>query len=129
MPVLYNMPFAAAERYGTTMAALSLLAVGKYGELYSRILERYKALESRCDIDLCLGIDYTGVPTALEFDFNIEVARNRGITAMPIINIRDACYLVLMRSNIVSHSRPGTLTEYIGTKCSYCGGAKDEDEN
>ena len=97
------------------VAALSLLAAGKYGELYTRILERFKVLESRCETVLCLGTDYTFISTALEFDFNIEVSRNLDVTALPIINIRDACYLVLMRSNIVSHSRPGTLTEYIGT--------------
>ena len=85
----YHLPFPAEDQYGVTMEmALSLLAAGKYDELYTRILERYKALESRCDIVLCVGTDYTGVSTALEFDFNVEIARNLGSTLVPIINGR-----------------------------------------
>ncbi len=84
---LYHLPFPAEDLYGVTMeAALSLLAASKYDELYTRILERYKALESRCDFILCVGTDYTGVSTALEFDFNVEVARNLGSILVPVIN-------------------------------------------
>ncbi len=86
----YHLPFSAEEQYGVTMeTALSLIAAGKYDELYTRILERFKALESRCDFVLCVGTDYSGVSTALEFDFNVEVARNLGSTLVPIINGRD----------------------------------------
>jgi phosphate acetyltransferase len=87
MSGLYHLPIPLADQYGVKMeAALSLLAAGKYDELYTRILERYKTLESRCDFVLCIGTDYTGVSTALEFDFNVEVARNLGSTLIPIIN-------------------------------------------
>jgi len=89
MTDLYRLPFPAEDQYGVTMdTALSLLAAGKYDELYTRILEKYKALESRCDIVVCVGTDYTGVSKALEFDFNIEVARNLGASVVPIINGR-----------------------------------------
>jgi phosphate acetyltransferase len=89
MTGLYNLPFPAADQYGVTMeAALSLLAASKYDELYTRILERYKVLERMCDTVLCVGTDYTGVSMALEFDFNIEVARNLGASVLPIINGR-----------------------------------------
>ncbi len=85
----YDLTFPSEDQYGVTMeTALSLLAAGKYDELYTRILERYKALESRCDAVLCVGTDYTGVSAALEFDFNVEVARNLGSTLVPIINGR-----------------------------------------
>jgi phosphate acetyltransferase len=86
---LYHPPVPVEDQYGVTMkAALSLIGASKYDELYSRILERYKALESRCDVVLCVGTDYTGVSPALEFDFNVEVARNLGSTLVPIINGR-----------------------------------------
>ena len=89
MTGLYHIPFSAEDQYGVTMeVALSLLAANKYDELFSRILERYKALEGRCDFVLCVGTDYTGVSTALEFDFNVDVARNLGSTLVPIINGR-----------------------------------------
>ncbi len=86
---LYHLPFLAEDQYGVTMdTALSLVAASKYDELFSRILERYKILESKCDFILCVGTDYTGVSTIFEFDFNVEVARNLGSTLMPIINGR-----------------------------------------
>jgi phosphate acetyltransferase len=85
----YHLPFPAEDQYGVTMdTALSLIAAGKHDDLYTRILERYRALESRCDTVLCVGTDYTGVSTALEFDFNVEIARNLGSALVPIINGR-----------------------------------------
>jgi phosphate acetyltransferase len=85
----YHLPFRTEDLYGVTMeTALSLLAAGKYDELYTRILERYKALENRCDFVLCVGTDYSGVSTALEFDFNVEVARNLGSSLVPVMNGR-----------------------------------------
>jgi phosphate acetyltransferase len=90
MTDLYHLPIPLGDQYGVTMeAALSLLSAGKYDELYSRILERYKTLENRCEFVLCVGTDYTGVSIALEFDFNVEVARNLGSTLVPIINGRE----------------------------------------
>jgi phosphate acetyltransferase len=89
MTDLYHVPIPVEDQYGVSMeTALSLIAAGKYDDLYSRILERYKAIESRCDFILCVGTDYTGMSTALEFEFNVEVARNLGSLLVPIINGR-----------------------------------------
>jgi len=83
----YHLSLPAEDQYGVTMeTALSLIAAGRNDELYTRILERYKALEGKCDFVLCVGTDYTGVSTALEFDFNVEIARNLGSALVPIIN-------------------------------------------
>ena len=85
----YGLRFSPEEMYGVTMAdARPLLAAGKYDELYSRILERYKSLESRSEFVLCVGTDYSGVSTALEFGFNVEVARNLGSPLVPVVNGR-----------------------------------------
>jgi phosphate acetyltransferase len=84
---LYRSPLPAEDLYGVTIkAARGLLAAGNYDELYGRILDRYKALESRSDFVLCVGTDYTGVSTALEFELNVEVARNLGSPLVPVIN-------------------------------------------
>jgi phosphate acetyltransferase len=86
---LYGLRFSPEEMYGVTMAdAKSLLAAGAYNDLYSRILERYKTLESRSDFVLCVGTDYSGVSTALEFDFNVEIARNLDSPLVPVVNGR-----------------------------------------
>jgi phosphate acetyltransferase len=87
MTGLYHMPLPAEDLYGVTIgAARDLLAAGRYEELYARVLERYKSVESRCDFALCVGTDYTGVSTALEFDFNVEAAKNLGSPLVPVIN-------------------------------------------
>ena len=84
---LYGLRFSADEMYGVTMAdAKALLAAGKYDELYTRILERYKSLESRSEFVLCVGTDYSGVSAAMEFGFNVEVARNIGSPLVPVLN-------------------------------------------
>lgn len=86
---LYSLRFSHEEMYGVTMVeAQPLLAAGKYDELYGRILEKYKSLESRSDFVLCVGTDYSGVAKVLEFDFNAEVARNLGIPLVPVVNGR-----------------------------------------
>jgi phosphate acetyltransferase len=86
----YHLPFTVEDLSGVTMdTALSLIAASKYDELYTRILERYKALESRCNVVLGVGTDYTTISTALEFEFNAEVARNLGAMLVPIINGKD----------------------------------------
>ncbi|OPY81178.1 MAG: Phosphate acetyltransferase [Syntrophorhabdus sp. PtaU1.Bin153] len=89
MMELYSLPFSHDEMYGVTMAdAKVLLDAGAYEELYTRILERYKSLESRSDFVFCVGSDYSGVSAALEFDFNVEAARNLGSPLIPVINGR-----------------------------------------
>lgn len=89
MMELYGLPFSHDEMYGVTMEdAKVLLAAGAYEELYSRILERYRALESKSHFVLCVGTDYSGVSTAMEFGFNVEVARNLGSPLIPIVNGR-----------------------------------------
>ena len=84
---LYDLRFSPDEMYGVTMEdAQSLLAVGEYNDLYSRILERYKLLESKSDFVLCVGTNYSGLSTALEFDFNAEVARNLNSPLVSVVN-------------------------------------------
>jgi phosphate acetyltransferase len=83
----YRFQFSAEEMCGVTMVeAQELLGGGKYEELYSRILERYKRLEGRSEFVLCVGTDYSGVSVALEFGFNVEVARNLGSPLVPVVN-------------------------------------------
>ncbi|MGO9374168.1 MAG: phosphate acetyltransferase [Syntrophobacteraceae bacterium] len=66
--------------------ALEVIRDGHASELPAQILERYKSLEAQCDFVLCAGTDYTGVNTALEFDFNVDIARNLGTPLIPVIS-------------------------------------------
>ena len=83
----YDLRFSADEMCGLAMENVkALLAAGQYEELYSRILEQYMSLEDRSDFVLCVGTDYGGASTAIEFGFNIEVARNLGSPLVPVVN-------------------------------------------
>jgi phosphate acetyltransferase len=95
----YDLQFSPEEMYGVAMKdAGALIAAGQYDELYSRILERYKALESRSDFILCVGTDYTGVSMAIEFGFNAQVARNLGSPLVPVVNGRGKDHATLVNA-------------------------------
>jgi phosphate acetyltransferase len=86
---LYHGEFPDGGGCGVTFdEAQALLAASRHDELYGRILERYKTLESRCDFVLCIGTDHTGVSSALEFDLNVEISRNIGSPLVPIVSSR-----------------------------------------
>jgi phosphate acetyltransferase len=86
---LYHAEFPEGSGCGLSLAeARALLEASRPDELYSRILEQYKELEKRCDFVLCVGSDYTSVSIALEFDLNVEIARNLGSPLVPLVSGR-----------------------------------------
>ena len=58
--------------------AEDLIGQGRYEDALDRIIEKYRALDNCCDFILCIGSDLASGTTALEFDFNADVARNLG---------------------------------------------------
>ncbi|WP_163338507.1 phosphate acetyltransferase [Desulfopila sp. IMCC35008] len=83
----YNPGLSYDDTYGCTYAeAREMIATGQIKELLNTILSKYKKLERQCDFVLCEGTDYTGVSSALEFDFNAQVASNLGCPVMIVIN-------------------------------------------
>ena len=52
---------------------------GKEGEIYDVIIEKYKALEEKCDFMLVEGSDFSGEGSAIELDANVLIAKNLGI--------------------------------------------------
>jgi phosphate acetyltransferase len=81
----YDIPAPHESMFGATNAnVLDLIARDKLDELHSRILEKYQSLAQECDFVVCAGTDYK-VTTALEFEFNVEVARNLGAPLMPAV--------------------------------------------
>ncbi|MDM8532620.1 phosphate acetyltransferase [Anaerolineales bacterium HSG25] len=59
-----------------------LLAQGRYNEVMDRIIDRFKALQRKCDFVLCIGSDLSDS----EFDFtsNAEIAKNLGCPVLII---------------------------------------------
>jgi phosphate acetyltransferase len=70
---------------------------GEEGEIFDRIIEKYKAIEEKNDFVLVEGSDFSGEGTAIELDANILIAKNLGIPAI-----------------IVSSGVGKTLNEFIG---------------
>ena len=54
----------------------------KDGEIISRIIEKYKALEERFDFILIEGTGFTGESSIREFDINVLIAKNLGVPAI-----------------------------------------------
>jgi len=70
---------------------------GKEGEIFDKIIEKYKALEEKNDFMLVEGTDFSGEGMAIELDANVLIAKNLGI---PVI--------------IVSSGVGKTLDEFVG---------------
>ncbi len=66
--------------------ANDMLAQGRYDEFMDRIIEKYKALESKCDFILCIGSDFVGESSAFEFDINTDIAQNLGSPVLVLGN-------------------------------------------
>src|SRR5208283_2468468 len=82
----YDITVPQESMFGTTYTfALDLISRDKEDELHSRILEKYRTVEHESDFVVCAGTDYKAMQTALEFEFNVEVARNLGTPLMPVV--------------------------------------------
>jgi phosphate acetyltransferase len=97
----YHLDLPRESLYGCTLdEARDLLSQDRSTELLKRIIAKFKILEDQCDRILCAGTDFGYSMSAMEFDFNAEVANNLGCQMIPVINakgqdleaIQDALY-------------------------------------
>jgi phosphate acetyltransferase len=56
----------------------------------ARIVERYKAVEARCDAVVVIGSDYTDVGSPAELTYNARIAANLGAPVLLVLGGRDA---------------------------------------
>ncbi|AWG00666.1 phosphate acetyltransferase [Clavibacter michiganensis subsp. insidiosus] len=54
----------------------------------SRIVERYKAVEAKCDVVVVVGSDYTDVGSPTELSFNARIAANLGAPVLLVLTGR-----------------------------------------
>ena len=67
------------DTYAWTVSEVNdLLAQRKVDEVLGRIIEKYMALEQKCDFVLVIGSDLTSESSTFEFDINVAVARSLG---------------------------------------------------
>jgi len=82
----YQLDFPPEAMYGCTSdVARELIAADRYADLLKVVLEKFRLLESQCDRVLCAGTDYSGGYSALELDFNADVANNLGTFVLPVV--------------------------------------------
>ncbi|MBK1693813.1 phosphate acetyltransferase [Chromatium weissei] len=82
----YELPFSPEMFYGCTVeTARQLIGSGHYDELIKLVMNKFKALEERCDLVVCAGTDYNGLIPSLEFDFNADLAINFGCSLIVVV--------------------------------------------
>jgi phosphate acetyltransferase len=90
----YPVTVPYAEAYGVTAAeASALVADGKWEELISRIVERYREVERRSGSVVVIGSDFTPGPSPnsgeempRELGFNARLATEFGSVVIPVIS-------------------------------------------
>lgn len=75
----FNLNMTYDEAYGFHRKEMnSLIGSGKYDYVLDTIIEKFKALEEKCDFVLIGGSDYLGEGAAFEFNINADIAKNLG---------------------------------------------------
>lgn len=81
----FNLDLAYEDTFAFySQEANNLIVHGRYADVLDKIIQKYKALESRCDFVLCIGSDYVGTASAFEFNINADIARNLGIPVLVV---------------------------------------------
>ncbi|WP_067508002.1 phosphate acetyltransferase [Actinoplanes sp. TFC3] len=88
----YPLVAGYEESYGvTTTEAAALIADGKWEELISRIVERYRDVEHRCSSVVVIGSDFAGAQPSgedgipRELGFNARLATEFGSVVLPVV--------------------------------------------
>ncbi|HAN73893.1 MAG TPA: phosphate acetyltransferase [Planktothrix sp. UBA8407] len=83
----YHLDFPYQDYYGVTYEETrDLIAEGEFEEILQRIIEKYKALEEKCDFIVCEGTDFTDIISAFEFNFNAEIANQLDAPILLVAN-------------------------------------------
>ncbi len=56
--------------------AVELIVQDRYDDFMTLIIQKFKALETKCDFVLCIGSDYARDRSPTEFDINADIAKN-----------------------------------------------------
>lgn len=83
-----RLPYVAS--YGSTYKEISEAVAGNRREaIFKSILDKYKAVEERCDVVVIVGSFFPGDAVPLGFSFNAEMAYNLGCPVLPIVQGMD----------------------------------------
>ncbi len=82
----YDVVTTENDMFGCTDSVFNdLFSRDDENSLQNLILEKYRKIESECDFVVCVGTDYRSMNASLEFEFNLDVARNIGAPLIPVV--------------------------------------------
>ncbi|MEE1784693.1 phosphate acetyltransferase [Streptomyces sp. SP17BM10] len=82
----YRIDLPAADLYGLTYEeAAALQAAQGQDELVSALVDRFRAVERRCEVVLVLGTDFADTNIPDELAFNARLANEFGAAVLPVI--------------------------------------------
>lgn len=94
----FDLDIQVEDAYALTQSeVVDLFNNGRKGDILDAIISKYKQLEEWFDFILVEGSDFSSVGSIIEFDLNIDIAKNLGI---PVI--------------LVDNGRGKTLEEFCG---------------
>lgn len=84
----FNLDMEYEEAYAYTISeVVKMKKKGKEAKMLNKIIEKYKAIEEKYNVVLVEGSDFDGEGIAIEFDLNLEIAKN---LSLPTILISSA---------------------------------------
>lgn len=84
----FDLDIKYEDAYGFTLSeVIELKNSGKEDLLIDRIIEKYKSIEDKYDVVLVEGSDLVGKGVSIEFDLNVEIAKN---LSLPTIIVSSA---------------------------------------
>jgi len=84
-----------------------LVAARGSGAAMERVLRRYKQIESRCDVVVIEGTNFTGPDTPIELDTNARFARNLGAAVIAVVNGHGRSVDEIVDAGAVGHESLG----------------------
>ncbi len=73
----------------TMLEAESLIAENQTNILYEKIIEKFETLEKQYDFILCEGISKSLFTSTVDFDINLEIAKNIGSPVVGVLSGKD----------------------------------------
>lgn len=83
----FKLPHAYTSMFGiTSKEGFEYIQAGEMETLFTKILAKYKQLETQCDFILIEGTDFRGQLVSFEFDINARIANNLGAPILAVVN-------------------------------------------
>lgn len=85
----FSLDIQTEDAYALTQSqVVDMFNDGRQGDILDTIFSKYKQLEERFDFILVEGSDFSSDGSIIEFDLNIDIAKNLGIPVILIDNAR-----------------------------------------